>query len=160
MTNTMRAVVHDEFAEPETVLHVEERPLPEPGAGQVRVRTLLAPIHNHDLWTVRGTYGFKPSLPAMSGTEAVGVVDALGDGVEQLQLGQRVSGGAFGAWAEYFVTDAAGLVPVPESIPDGAAAQLVSMPFSALSLLHELDHGLLRHAPTVGARPPPERAIR
>ncbi|MFC9918633.1 zinc-binding dehydrogenase [Agromyces binzhouensis] len=136
----MRALIHSTFGAPETVLAVEERPLPEPGPGQVRVRTLRATIHNHDLWTVRGTYGFKPELPARAGTEAVGVVDALGDGVTGLDVGQRVvTGGTFGVWAEYFVAGAAGLIPVPDGLPDEAAAQLVSMPFSAVSLLHSLD---------------------
>ncbi|MEJ3405480.1 zinc-binding dehydrogenase [Rathayibacter sp. YIM 133350] len=136
----MRALVHSEFGDPATALAVEHRPLPEPAPGQVRVRTLLSPIHNHDLWTVRGTYGFKPELPAQAGTEAVGVIDALGEGVDSLEVGQRVTtGGTFGVWAEYFVADAAGLIPVPDALPDEAAAQLVAMPFSALSLLHSLD---------------------
>lgn len=141
MTNTtMNALIHPEFGDPAAVLNAEERPLPQPGPGQVRVRTLLSPIHNHDLWTVRGTYGFKPELPAQSGTEAVGIVDALGEGVEHLTLGQRVAtGGTFGVWAEYFLSPAAALIPVPEALSDEAAAQLVSMPFSALSLLHSLD---------------------
>ncbi|WP_353649496.1 zinc-binding dehydrogenase [Nakamurella sp. A5-74] len=136
----MRTIIHETFGEPEDVLTVQDRPLPEPGAGEVRIRTLLAAIHNHDLWTVRGSYGFKPDLPARAGTEAVGIVDAVGEGVTGLTVGQRVaSGGSFGAWAEYFTTPAAGLIPVPDAIGDGAAAQLVSMPFSAISLLHFLD---------------------
>lgn len=136
----MRALIHDTFGEPDAVLHVGEADLPEPGPGEVRVRTLLSPIHNHDLWTVRGTYGFTPELPARSGTEALGVVDALGEGVDTLEVGQRVAtGGSFGAWAEYFVAKAAGLIPVAEGLPDEAAAQLVSMPFSAISLIDFLD---------------------
>jgi len=138
--NTMRALVHHEFGDPAVVLTVEEQPLPQPGPGQVRVRTLLSAIHNHDLRTVRGTYGFKPDLSALAGTEAVGVVDALGAGVDQLEVGQRVAtGGTFGVWAEHFVADAAGLIRVPDALPDESAAQLVSMPFSAISLLHSLD---------------------
>ncbi|MBA8990836.1 NADPH:quinone reductase-like Zn-dependent oxidoreductase [Curtobacterium pusillum] len=139
LDTTMRAVVHETFAEPADVLTVAERPIPQPGPGQVLVRTVLSPIHNHDLWTVRGTYGFRPELPAQSGTEALGVVEGLGEGVDRLQVGQRVAGGTFGVWAEYYVADAAGLVPVPDAMPDEAAAQLVSMPFSAISLLHSLD---------------------
>lgn len=136
----MRALIHPAFGEADEVLTVQDLPLPEPQAGQVRLRILLSPIHNHDLWTIRGTYGFKPELPAASGTEAVGVVDALGDGVDNLTVGQRVAtGGTFGAWAEYVVTGAAGLIPVPESLSDESAAQLVSMPFSTISLLHFLD---------------------
>jgi NADPH:quinone reductase-like Zn-dependent oxidoreductase len=137
---TMRAIVQDEFGDPARVLKVEERPLPEPGAGQVRVRTVLSPIHNHDLWTIRGTYGFKPTLPAGAGTEAVGVVDAVGDGVTALSVGQRVvTGGTFGVWAEAFVAPAGALIPVPDGLSDEVAAQLVAMPFSALSLLDSLD---------------------
>ena len=136
----MKALIHHEFGDPAEVLATEERPLPEPGAGEVRVRLLLSPIHNHDLWTVRGTYGFKPELPAQAGTEALGVVDALGEGVDNLAVGQRVvTGGTFGVWSEYFVTRAAGLIPVPDGLPDESAAQLVSMPFSAISLLESLD---------------------
>ncbi|GAA1214685.1 zinc-binding dehydrogenase [Microbacterium maritypicum] len=136
----MRALIHSRFGEAEDVLAVEERPVPEPAAGQVRLRIVLSPIHNHDLWTVRGTYGFKPELPAASGTEALGIVDALGEGVEHLAVGQRVAtGGTFGAWAEYIVANAAGLIPVLDSLSDESAAQLVSMPFSTISLLQFLD---------------------
>lgn len=136
----MRALIHNSFGDATEVLEIAERPLPEPGPGQVRVRTVLSPIHNHDLWTIRGTYGFKPELPAASGTEAVGIVDALGEGVETLQVGQRVAtGGTFGVWSEYFVAKAAALIPVPDAVSDETAAQLISMPFSALSLLEFLD---------------------
>jgi NADPH2:quinone reductase len=136
----MRALIHHTFGAPEDVLTVEDRPLPEPGPGQVRLRILLSPIHNHDLWTIRGTYGFVPDLPAAAGTEAVGIVDALGEGVDGLSLGQRVAtGGTFGVWAEYVTANAAGLIPVPAGLPDESAAQLISMPFSAISLLQFLD---------------------
>ncbi|MFJ4173969.1 zinc-binding dehydrogenase [Microbacterium sp. NPDC089696] len=135
----MRALIHQSFGAPEEVLAVEERPTPDPGPGQVRLKIVLSPIHNHDLWTVRGTYGFVPDLPAASGTEALGIVDALGEGVENLSIGQRVAtGGTFGAWAEYVVADAAGLIPVPEAIDDETASQLVSMPFSTITLLEFL----------------------
>ena len=136
----MRALIHSTFGTPDEVLEVQERPVPEPGPGQVRLRIALSPIHNHDLWTVRGTYGFKPELPAASGTEALGVVDAVGEGVEHLAVGQRVAtGGTFGAWAEYILANAVGLVPVPDSLPDESAAQLVSMPFSTMTLLQFLN---------------------
>ncbi|GAA4771275.1 zinc-binding dehydrogenase [Microbacterium gilvum] len=138
----MRALVHPVFGEAVDVLDVAEVTAPEPGPGQARVRTVLSPIHNHDLWTIRGTYGYRPELPARAGTEAVGVVDALGEGVDGLAVGQRVvTGGTFGVWAEQFVADAAGLIPVPDAIPDETAAQLVAMPFSALSLLDFLEVG-------------------
>ncbi|ROQ37254.1 NADPH:quinone reductase-like Zn-dependent oxidoreductase [Frondihabitans sp. PhB188] len=136
----MRAVVHTRFGEPSEVLTVDDVETPTPGPGEVLVRTVLSPIHNHDLWTIRGTYGFKPDLPARAGTEAVGTIEALGDGVTGVEVGQRVAtGGTFSVWAEFFVAKAAALIPVPDGIADEVASQLVSMPFSAITLLDSLD---------------------
>lgn len=136
----MRAVVHHEFGDPAQVLTIEDVATPEPGPGEVRIRLSMSAVHNHDLLTVAGVYGFKPELPARAGTEAVGVVEAVGDGVDHLAPGQRVvTGGTFGVWAEQFIAKAATVVPVPDTLPDEAAAQLVAMPLSALSLLDSLD---------------------
>jgi NADPH:quinone reductase-like Zn-dependent oxidoreductase len=135
----MQSVVIDRFGEPAAVVHLGERPLPEPGPGEARVRMTLSPIHNHDLAIVRGVYGYRPALPAVPGTEALGVVDALGEGVQHLRLGQRVaSASAQAAWAECFTSPAAKLVPVPDALPDEAACQLLAMPLSALMLLEDL----------------------
>ncbi|GHG90481.1 zinc-binding dehydrogenase [Pseudodonghicola xiamenensis] len=136
----MRTAKHATFGDPAEVLAPVDAPLPDPAAGQVRIKTILSPIHNHDLWTVRGQYGYKPELPAIGGSEAVGTVDALGEGVEGVTLGQRVAvAGVHGTWAEYFTASAKGLVPLPEEIGDEAAAQLIAMPFSALTLLEFLE---------------------
>lgn len=130
----MRSVVHEEFGSPPKVLKVADRPLPEPGPGQVRVRLVLSPIHNHDLMTIAGHYGIVPALPAVPGTEAVGVVEALGAGVDALKIGQRVAGGAQ-TWAERYLVEARRAVPVPDSVPDTVAAQMISMPLSARLLI-------------------------
>ncbi|MBF6328037.1 zinc-binding dehydrogenase [Nocardia transvalensis] len=135
----MRAVVIESFGEPKDVLSSAERPVPEPGPGEVRVATMLSPIHNHDLAVVRGVYGYKPELPAIPGTEAVGRIDAVGPDVAGVKVGQRVAvAGAQGVWAEYFLAEAAQVVPVPDSISDETASQLLSMPFSALVLLEDM----------------------
>lgn len=136
----MHSALHPTFGEPADVLCLGDSPLPEPGPGQVRIKTLLAPIHNHDLWTIRGQYGYKPTLPAIGGSEAVGVIDALGAGVEGIALGQRFAVAAVhGTWAEYFLAPAKLLVPLPPAIADEAAAQLIAMPLSALMLLEFLE---------------------
>lgn len=138
----MLSATHHHFGDPAEVLAAEDRPLPEPGPGQVRLRMILSPIHNHDLWTVRGSYGYKPELPAIGGSEGVGTVDALGEGVSGVAIGQRVAAaGVHGAWAEYFLAPAQSLVPLPEAIGDEEAAQLVAMPFSALTLIEFLGVG-------------------
>ncbi len=136
----MRSAAHTVFGDPAEVLSLTDSPVPQPGPDQVRIRTILAPIHNHDLWTVRGNYGYKPELPAIGGSEAVGFIDALGDRVTGFQLGQRVAvASVHGSWAEYFLAPVAALVPVPDAIPDEAAAQLIAMPFSAVMLLEFLE---------------------
>ncbi len=113
--------------------------MPVPAAGQVRVRMTMSPMHNHDIAIIRGVYGYKPPLPAVPGTEAVGVVDALGEGVSHLKTGQRVMlAGASATWAEFFLAPAAKLIPVPDALPDALACQLIAMPLSAAMLLEDL----------------------
>jgi NADPH2:quinone reductase len=136
----MKALVIERFGTPADVLAVAQRPQPVPGPGQVLVRTLLSPIHNHDLAIVRGVYGVKPALPAIPGTEAVGVIDQVGPDTGALQVGQRICvAGVTGAWADFFLARAAAVVPVPPGVGDDVACQLLAMPLSALMLLEDLD---------------------
>lgn len=136
----MKSITYDTFGEPIDVLTVSEAAKPAPQAGEVLVKMLLSPIHNHDLWTARGTYGYKPELPATGGTEALGIVEAVGEGVDDTLIGKRiVKAGAFATWADYFTTPASGVLPLPDAISDEAGAQLIAMPFSALSLLEYLE---------------------
>ncbi|WP_372841315.1 zinc-binding dehydrogenase [Phaeovulum sp.] len=136
----MLAAIHDRFGEPFDVLQSRDVDMPHPGAGEVRIRTSLSPIHNHDLWTIRGNYGYKPPLPgAIGGTEAAGVVEAVGEGVDAGLVGRRAAiAGVHGTWAEYFIAPANGLLPLPDQISDELGAQLIAMPFSAISLLEVL----------------------
>ncbi|MCW1934144.1 zinc-binding dehydrogenase [Pararhodobacter zhoushanensis] len=139
----MKAALHDVFGEPAEVLITRDVAQPAPATGEVLVKMTLSPIHNHDLWTIRGNYGYKPPLPAaIGGSEALGTVEAVGEGVDAALIGKRVAvGGLHGAWAEYFAVPAAGVLPLPDAISDAAGAQLIAMPFSALSLLETLKAG-------------------
>jgi NADPH:quinone reductase-like Zn-dependent oxidoreductase len=134
----VRALVHTSFGEPADVVTLGERPDPQPRAGEVLLRVRRSPIHNHDLATIRGIYGYKPALPAVPGSEVLGTIDALGEGVVGLRIGQRVAGAGRGAWAEYMIVPAAGAVPIPDAIDDDRAAQLIAMPMSALVLFRYL----------------------
>jgi NADPH:quinone reductase-like Zn-dependent oxidoreductase len=135
----MKSAVYSQFGSPEEVLTSQETDKPRPGPGQVLVRMLLSAVHNHDLMTIAGQYGFKPALPAIPGTEAVGIIEALGEGVTNLSVGQRVAGGASETWADYYLADAARSVPVPDSVDNETACQLVAMPLSAKMLLESLE---------------------
>jgi NADPH:quinone reductase-like Zn-dependent oxidoreductase len=97
----MKAATYTQFGEPAEVLIVKDVPRPEPKPGEVLIRTILSPIHNHDLWTIRGTYGYKPELPALGGSEAAGMIEAVGEGVDAAMVGKRVvNAGKIGTWAE------------------------------------------------------------
>lgn len=136
----MQSVYQEQFGDPAEVVLSGDRPRPVPGAGQVLLRVILSPIHNHDLWTLRGQYGTLPDLPAIGGSEAVGIVEEVGPDVDAALKGRRVSAaGISGAWAEYALARAEGVIPLPDSIPDEAAAQLIAMPFSAITLLEFLN---------------------
>lgn len=136
----MRSATYNHFGRPTEVLSLGDRPTPEPKANEVRVKTILASIHNHDLLTIRGKYGFKPEMPAIGGSEAVGIIDAVGSDVKNLKVGQRVAAASVQAtWAEYFVASEDMVFPVPESLNDEMAAQLIAMPLSALMLLEFLE---------------------
>lgn len=87
----MQVIQHSQFGNPEMVLQVQNTYIPTPQAGQVRIKTRITSIHHHDLWIVRGEYGIKPQLPATAGSEAVGIVDAVGEGVDSALIGQRVN---------------------------------------------------------------------
>ena len=63
---------------------------PEPGPGQVRVRTEASALNQLDLWVGRGVPGFDVSYPAISGSDGVGLVDAVGEGVSDTWIGRRV----------------------------------------------------------------------
>ncbi len=140
---SMNGIIYRAFGDPTEVLRVEDIPIPEPGVGQVRIKTVLASIHNHDLITIEGNYGYRPALPAVGGSEAMGIVDALGEGVTglstNLSIGQRVAVfGVQGAWAQYCLVQADQAIPLPETVSDEAGAQLMGMPLSALFLLESL----------------------
>ena len=138
-TTRMRSLVADEVGEPAEVLHLQYRPIPELGPGQVRVRVTAVPVHASDLHTVRGRYGFVPEFPTVPGIESVGVIDEIGSGTDGLAVGQRViTVGVRGTWQEYVVADAWQVRPVPDSMTTSTAAQLLSNPLTAVILTGEV----------------------
>ena len=86
----MKALIFRETGEPKSVLKLAEIPTPPLAAGEALVRVLLCPIHPSDLHMVRGRYGYQPELPASPGIEGVGIVEAVGPGVQGPAVGTRV----------------------------------------------------------------------
>lgn len=123
---TMRAWRAHEFGAPTAVLRLEDVPVPEPGAGEVRVRVQAVPLNLNDLERIAGGPVMVPvQHPVVPGMEVMGVVEACGDGAEALD-GRRVVATtlqATGGWAEAAICPAASTFEVPASIelPDAAA---------------------------------------
>jgi putative PIG3 family NAD(P)H quinone oxidoreductase len=120
----MRAIVITRPGGPE-VLELRAVPLPEPGAGGIRVRVHATAVNRADLLQRRGAYPAPPGVPPdVPGLEYAGVVDAVGSGVTRWRTGQRVMGlVGGGSYAEYLVTGVEEAIPVPDgmSFEDAAA---------------------------------------
>lgn len=86
-----------------------------PKSGEVRVAIKAAGVSYVDVLTAMGQYQFKPPLPFIPGSEAAGIVEAVGEGVAHLAVGDRVfCGGLGGLFAQANVFKAANMVKVPE----------------------------------------------
>lgn len=122
----MRALVCRELSEDFSRTRLEEVATPAPGPGEVRVRIGAASLNFPDLLMLKGLYQHKPDLPFIPGMDFAGTVDAIGDGVEALSMGQRVAGGTrSGAFADYVTVPAGSLAPVPSAM---SLAQAASYP--------------------------------
>lgn len=113
----MRALQVSELLPDHRGAALADLPVPEPGAGNVRVRVRASAVNFPDLLMTRGAYQLKPELPFVSGLEFAGEIDAVGEGVRDWQVGDAVVGGnRFGAMAEYCVAPAEGLRRKPERL--------------------------------------------
>lgn len=126
----------------------KELPTPQPGPGQVRVRIQAASLNFPDSLIVQGKYQIKPELPFVPGAEFAGVVDAVGDGVDQLQPGQAVACvGSTGGFATHAVVPAKLCLPLPAGFPPVDAAAFVLVYATSHHAL--LDRGQLKPGETV-----------
>lgn len=141
---TMRAIQVHDYGGPEQ-LKLEDKPRPEPQAGEALVRVHAAGVNPLD-WKIRegAMKSFAPvTFPYTPGIEASGVVEAIGSGVTAYAIGQAVYGPvAEGAYAEYIVVPAEALALKPESLSFAEAAAVPVGLTTAWRTL--LDHGNLQ----------------
>ncbi|MGH8647856.1 MAG: quinone oxidoreductase family protein [Burkholderiales bacterium] len=124
------------------VIQVVEKPLPEPAAGEARVRAQAIGISSADLLVRKGVYNWMPPLPAVPGNEMAGIVDALGRDATGVRVGQRVLVSSRelpfrgGCYAQAICVPADSVFPLPEAI---ALNDAVSLPNYQLAgaLLYE-----------------------
>ncbi|MEX1216813.1 quinone oxidoreductase [Saccharospirillum sp.] len=109
--------------------------LPEPAKGQVRLKQTAVGLNYIDVYMRTGLYP-QPSYPAVLGMEAAGVVEAVGEGVSDLAVGDRVAYPMnVGAYAEARLIDAAKLIKLPDDIEDTTAAAMMLKGLTAHYLL-------------------------
>ncbi len=147
---TMRALVLEEYRENVvdaiTGLSVTERPLPEPGRGQVLVKIAAAPCNPSDLLLLQGKYGELKSLPSVPGWEGTGTVVASGGGwwarwLEGKRVACALRANRDGTWAEFFLADADNCIPLKAEVTFEQAAGLIINPLTAMGLLDTARRG-------------------
>ena len=133
MTHAMR--VHD-YGGPEA-LKWEEVEVGEPGPGEIRVRQTAIGLNFIDVYMRAGLYP-QDSLPFIPGSEAAGVVTAIGEGVRDMKAGRRVAyAGPVGAYAQDRLIAADRVVKLPDAIDDETAAAIMLKGMTAQYLLRQ-----------------------
>ncbi|MFK7880351.1 NADPH:quinone oxidoreductase family protein [Roseobacter sp.] len=129
----MRAMQVTELGQP---LRLCDIPKPTALAGQVLVKTHTCGLNFGDLLIIKGTYQEKPEVPFTLGMELCGTVTLVGEGVTNLQVGQRVAAYCgFDALADYAAVPANVCVPIPDEMTDEhAAAFLIAYGTSHVAL--------------------------
>lgn len=111
-----RAIIADEFGPPEAYA-IRDHVAPDPGPGQIRVAIKAIGISYVDVLTAAGKYQVTPPLPFIPGSECAGVIEAVGEGVTALAVGDRVMGSSFGGiFAEAGTFRASSFNRVPDAL--------------------------------------------
>lgn len=122
----MKAIVCEEFGPIDTLKYtdVEE---PSPAKGEVRVKVLATGVNFPDGLLVQGLYQVKPERPFVPGVEFCGEVEALGEGVKHLKIGQRLicTNRSYGGFAEKAIVNARLVMPVSDDVSDVDAANIM-----------------------------------
>lgn len=130
----MRIIEIEGGSGPAEALRLTERPDPQAGRGEIRVRVRAAGVNRPDLFQRDGNYPPPPGASDVLGLEIAGEVDQVGDGVSRWAIGDRVCallGG--GGYAEYAVVDARHALPIPDGLDFTQAAALPETVFTVFA---------------------------
>jgi NADPH:quinone reductase len=131
-----RRIIVTHYGGPDA-LHMFVEELPDPKAGEVRVRVLAAGVSLPDIMAREGIHPETPPLPFTPGWDLVGAVDCLGDGVSGIEPGQIVAAMPIhGGYAEFVCLPQRELVPVPSGLDAAEAVSLVLNYITAYQMLH------------------------
>jgi len=134
---TMKALICDDFG-PAASLKIGEINRPEPGPGEIRVKVHAAGLNFADTLMIQGQYQVKPPTPFTPGMEYAGEIEAVGEGVDEARIGQRVMGLTdWGAFAEALTVSQMAAMPMPDNMSyEHAAAFPIAYGTSHVGLKH------------------------
>lgn len=135
LADIMRAVLLERFGGPD-VLKVTRIPIPEPKAGEVQVRVAYAGLSPTDILIRAGEFPFHPPLPFIMGNTFSGRITKVGAGVEKTRIGERVTMGRSGGYADYAVGPADQANVIPDGFDWKLGTVAVSPTVTAWHLLH------------------------
>lgn len=134
---TMQAIDPEAPGGPE-VLRLVERPVPQPGPGEVLIRVAAAGVNRPDVLQRKGGYPPPPGAPSIPGLEVAGTIVGLGEGVEDTQMGQPVCALlAGGGYAQYAVAPVGQCLSVPDDMTMIEAAAIPETLFTVWTNLFE-----------------------
>jgi NADPH:quinone reductase len=118
----VRAALCATYGGPEVIAVTDIDP-PPLGAGEVRVRVHIGAVNFPDLLVIANTYQMSAPLPFVTGSEFAGMITEVGEGSNNVVVGERVFGSCFvGAFAEEVVVGAGAVTPIPDDVDDRVAA--------------------------------------
>lgn len=121
----MRALLCETHGTPEDLV-IRDITAPEAAPGQVLIRVKAAGVNFPDSLIIRDAYQIKPPLPFVPGSEAAGIIEAVGAGVDDFRPGDRVIAmTTWGGFAELVAVDAAKVSRIPDDMPFDVAAGFV-----------------------------------
>jgi NADPH2:quinone reductase len=133
----MRVAQFNEFGGPQA-LHLEDLAEPSPGPGELLIKVTAVGLNFFDTLVLRDKYQVSPPLPFSPGAEVAGSIEALGAGVTDFKIGQRVVAFIGGnGCRELLITKTMNAIPIPDGVSDEAAAGIVITYGTALHALKD-----------------------
>jgi NADPH:quinone reductase-like Zn-dependent oxidoreductase len=135
-----KRIIITDFGEPEVIQLIEEKTLPEPKQGEVRIKVLKTSANFTDVMIRKGKYpDVKDKPPFTPGYDMVGIVDKLGEGSTEFQVGDKVADmTVIGAYSEYICLPEKKLTRVPDNIDSSEAVTLILSYMTAYQMLHRI----------------------
>jgi NADPH:quinone reductase len=131
----MQAVYVTDFGGPE-VLKLMEAPMPAPGPGEVLIKVVASTVNFADIDRRRNPSRAQAKPPYIPGLEAAGTIEAMGPGIRDLEIGQRVTAHTDGgSYTEYAIARPLGVYPIPDEMEWNVAACVPSVGTTSFNLL-------------------------